>query len=134
MIGVDGLSVAVEQPIAAREVLRLGGILGDGLVIRVDAGRASHFDPLQPVAFEAPAHPVFRTFRGALHRLHVNGLRWDWGMPFISEEDVRRIAGIAPDVPIRINGTRPVLPPGQLIDLTVMPPPRLSSRQRPRRN
>jgi hypothetical protein len=80
LIEVDGRAIPIEQPLTAREVLRLGGILGRGLVVRVDGGRASRFDPSGPVAFEQPTRPVFRTFRGAAHRLHVDGLRWDWGM------------------------------------------------------
>lgn len=129
VIEVDGQAVAIQQPFTAREVLRLGGILGRGLVIRIDGGRASRFDPPEPVSFEQPTRPVFRTFRGTAHRLHVDGLRWDWGMPAISEVDVRGVAGIALDVRIRVDGTIRFLAPGELIDLTAVPPPRLRSHR-----
>lgn len=123
---VDGWTTPIVQPFTAREVLRIGGLMGDGLVIRIDGGRASRFAPDRPVAFEGAAvRPVFRTFRGAVHRLRVDGLLWEWGAPAISATDVRAIAGIEADWPIRIEGVDGTLRQCALIDITSELPPRL---------
>lgn len=128
VIEVDGQSRAIDQPFSVQEVLRLGGILSRGIVIRVDGGRASAFDPPGPVCFRAPARPVFLTFRGVAHRLHVDGLQWEWGLPFISESDVRTIGRISAHMKIRAEATGQVLKPGELIDLSVPRSPRFRSR------
>ena len=123
---VDGEAVLMWQPITASDVLRLGGLSGEGIVIRTDGGRASRFAPGTPVTFDADAvRPVFRTFRGAAHRLWVDGLRWDWGAPLIRVAEVRAIGGIAADVSVRLDGDVGHLSPMVLIDLTTEPPPRL---------
>ena len=116
-IVVDGCAAEVTQPFDARDVLRLGGILGDGIVIRVDGGRASRFDPERPIAFPAGVQPVFRTFRGAAHALWVDGLRWDWGSPVISEAEIRAIVGTAPGSIRFAEGGGPLRPDARL-DLT----------------
>jgi hypothetical protein len=125
-IVVDGDAFRLAQPFTAREVLRLGGILGEGLVIRTDGGRGSLFAPESPVSFEPTSvRPVFRTFRGAMHRLWVDGLRWDWGAPLISIDDVRRIREVAEDAPIRLQGSDRPLALNAFVDLTTDLPPRL---------
>lgn len=50
-------------------------------------------------------------------------------MPPISEVDGRGVAGIAPDVRIRVDGTTRFLAAGELIDLTAVPTPRLRSHR-----
>jgi hypothetical protein len=128
-IMVDGETVLMWQPFAAADVLRLGGLIGDGIVIRTDGGRASRFAPEAPVSFDVDAvRPVFRTFRGTAHRLWVDGLLWEWGAPLIPVAEVRAIRGIATDATVRLQGADGCLPETALIDLTTLAPPRLVTR------
>lgn len=128
-IVVDGETVLMWQPFAASDVLRLGGLVGDGIVIRTDGGRASRFAPEMPVSFDADAvGPVFRTFRGAVHSLRVDGLLWEWGAPLIPVAKVRAIRGIGADVPVWLQGVAGRLSSTALIDLTTLAPPRLVTR------
>lgn len=132
VIEVDGASARMDRPFAAADVLRMGGILGRGVVIRVDGGRASRFDPSAPITFPITAHPVFRTFRGVAHRLNVDGLRWDWGAPVISVADVRAIGAMPAGLAVEFDGQPGALSPTALIDLTAADPVRLRSRSAPR--
>jgi hypothetical protein len=128
---VDGVTVLMRQPIAASDVLRLGGLVGEGVVIRTDGGRASRFAPEAPVTFDADAvRPVFRTFRGTVHVFRVDGLRWDWGAPLIRVAEVRAIGGIAAEAQVRLRGVDGCLSPTALIDLTTEPSPRLVTQPR----
>jgi hypothetical protein len=125
-IMVDGETVLMWQPFAAADVLRLGGLVGDGIVIRTDGGRASRFAPEVPVSFDV--RPVFRTFRGAVHSLWVGGLLWEWGAPLIPVAEVRSIKRIGAGVTVRLQGVDGGLPTAALIDLTTIAPPRFITR------
>jgi hypothetical protein len=128
-IDVDGRAQSVSSAeVTAAQLLALSGV-GDGIVIRVDGGRAAHVAPDQPVLIQADVRPAFRTFRdGTLRHLRVAGLVWDWGDPAITETDVRRIGGIGEDVELYLDGGETSLRRGSVIDLTTPWPPQVEAR------
>lgn len=123
---IDGRSVqAPRTRINAGDVLALAG-KQEGMVVRVDGGRASHFPPEQPVLFGEGAEPAFRTFPdGAIRHLRVEGLLWDWGAPAITEDEVRSIARIGENQVLRLHGAEQPIRRGSVIDLTVAWPPQV---------
>lgn len=122
-ITVDGRVIEAARTLAAVDVLREGGIIGDGVVIRIDGGRATHFAPEPAVTFEEGDHPVFRTFRGALHHFRVDGLLWDWGGPAITETEIRAIAAADTAAEVYADGSGNPIRTGSVIDLTTQWPP-----------
>lgn len=126
---VDDRAMETERrPLAGDDVLALAG-LPDGLVIRIDGGRAVHFPSRVSAEFGVEARPTFRTFRaGAVRHLRVDGLLWDWGSPAITEDEVRAIAGVGQDGTVHLDGADEPLRRGALIDLTTAWPPQLALR------
>jgi len=131
VIVADGRLIEIDsRPITAADVLELAGIVGDGVVVRIHGGRASHFAPEQPVGLDADAAPEFRTFRdGAIHHLRVNGLLWEWGAPAITEHEIRGIADIGSDQSLFIEGDEAPIRSGSVVDLTTPWPPQIEVRQ-----
>lgn len=129
-IEIDGrILPAPGLAISAADVLDLSGADRDGVVIRIDGGRASRFAPEEPAVFPSGASPSFRTFRGGpVHHLRVSGLVWDWGGPAITEAEVRSIGGIGDDVDLHVQGEDVPIRRGSVIDLTTQWPPHIEAR------
>lgn len=126
---VDDRAIETERrPLAGDDVLALAGV-PDGLVIRIDGGRAVHCAPDAPVELGAEERPSFRTFRpGAVRHLRVGGLLWDWGSAAITEDEVRAIAGGGEDCTVHLDGADEPIRRGGIIDLTTAWPPQIELR------
>jgi hypothetical protein len=124
-IVVDGRENRVDcVGITADEVLRLGGVIGEGIVVRIDGGRPALFAPGASLDIEASDRPVFKTFRGAnLYHLRVEGALWDWGGPAISEDEIREIADVAENETVAAASGGSTLRRGAIVDLTIQWPP-----------
>lgn len=129
---VDGHTIETpRRALDASDVLVLAGML-DGVVIRVDGGRASHFMPDGAIEFDQAIRPAFRTFHvGPIRQLRVDDLLWDWGAPAITEDDVCLIAGAGDSVTLHLHGRAEPVPDGRVIDLTGPWPPQLELRVAP---
>lgn len=129
-IEIDGKVVSVTAAtIAMSKVLELSGIGGEGIVVRIDGGRAAHVAKDWHLELVPDARPAFRTFRGTtVHHLRVAGLVWDWGGPAITESDIRAIGGIGEDVDLYMNGDAEPLRRGSVVDLTTPWPPQIDAR------
>ncbi len=124
---IDGREFDVEGGFATNDdVLRLAGVIGEGIVIRIDGGRAAMLVADIATELETVTTPSFRAFRGGkLHRLRVDGVLWDWGGPAITEDEIREIAGLT-DVQMLAGGSvGATLRRGGLVDLTTEWPPQL---------
>ena len=126
---VDGRTFEwLPRRLDAKEVLALAGML-DGVVVRVDSGRASHFEPDAALEFDEATTPSFRTFHlGPIRHLRVDDLLWDWGAPAITETDIRAIAGIGDNQVLHLHGSAEPVRRGSVIDLTPTWPPQLVLR------
>ncbi len=112
--------------VTADEVLRRAGVMGEGIAVRIDGGRATLLAPGSILNFEITASPSFRTFRGArLYHLRVDGSLWDWGSPAITEDDIREIANLDEDQFVVSGSSGTPLRRGGLVDLTGEWPPEL---------
>lgn len=129
---VDGHTIETRRrALDTGEILVLAGML-DGMVIRVDGGRASHFEPDTVVEFDEATTPAFRTFHlGPIRHFRVDDLLWDWGAPAITEDDVRQISGHGDDVTVHLRGRPEPIRHGRIIDLTGPWPPHLEIRDVP---
>lgn len=127
---VDGHDIRTDGgALDAATVIALAGGPDDAVVIRVDGGGASHFDPARPLDFDAGACLEFRIFpAGAVHHLRVDGRSWDWGAATIGEDDVRAIALTSDGASLHLEGADMPLAPGAVIDLAVAWPPRAEFR------
>jgi len=126
---VDDRAIETERrPLAGDDVLALAG-LPDGLVIRIDGGRAVHLAAHDSVELGLEARAAFRTFHpGTLRHLRVDGVLWDWGSAGITEEEVRAIAAAAEDSTVHLEGADEPVRRGGLIDLTTAWPPQVEIR------
>lgn len=122
---VDGRKNEVDSVgITPNEVLRLGGVIGEGIVVRIDGGRPAFFAPGTSLDIEASDGLVFKTFRGInLYHLRVEGALWDWGSPAISEYEIREIANLAEDQSVATASGGNTLRRGAIVDLTIQWPP-----------
>ena len=130
-IEIDGrILPAPGLAISAADVLDLSGADRDGVVIRIDGGRASRFAPEEPAVFPSEASPSFRTFRGGA-RAPSAGERAGVGTgaaPAITEAEVRSIGGIGDDVDLHVQGEDVPIRRGSVIDLTTQWPPQIEAR------
>lgn len=111
-------------------ILSLAGGPEDGLVLRVDNGIATIFDPPFPLPASELAGARFRVIvDGAPFPLVVDGKAWTWGGRFATVGELLSIIGDRPFCSLAYEGVADPLSETDVIDLAVVRPPHLVTKR-----